>query len=192
MLSGGTFQLFGYDARRPLGGPTEKEWTTDRRKRFLLCPDIVRPLSVDRTVWPALPCALKDERELPEYWSELEDLRHRCSEAEFTLVAMAVEINEPRAQALLTSCTPSEVTSEWPLLGYDVADTGLTSGLSNCGFLPAVDDLSMLQQTWEVRLNAHGLFRAHEDATAFRDLSDSRLPEHAPFLVIALYEVVGF
>ena len=44
-----------------------------------------------------------------------------------------------------------------------------------------------MRQTWAPLLNAHGLFVSLEDAFAFRGLADTRVVEHAPFFVFALY-----
>ncbi len=81
---------------------------------------------------------------------------------------------------------PPEVPpSPWPLLGYDVADSAMTSGLMNCGF--EEPEREPLRTEWAPRLNEHGLFAAPEDAARFRALSDERVPSHAPFFVFALY-----
>ncbi len=76
----------------------------------------------------------------------------------------------------------------WTLLGYDVADSGFTSGLSNCGYRPDIDDVESLRRDWGPKLNERGLFDALEHADEFRRVSDARIPEHAPFFVFALYE----
>ena len=189
MLNPTDLKLFGFDARTSLGAPTEESWTTGRRKKFLLRPEVARPVSVDRRVWPELPCALKPESEYPEYWSDLGELCRRCSDVEATLVSMTVETGKPAAQPLLIPCEPPTPADEWTRLGYDVADSGLTSAVANCGFLPGLDEVAALRKIWGPRLNDRGLFRSQDDAVAYRDLSDNRVPEHAPFLIMALFEV---
>lgn len=71
------------------------------------------------------------------------------------------------------------------LLGFDVADAGLTSGLTNCGF--GQSERSTLRASWAPGLNEHHLFVDVEQAFAFRGLAGGRVPEHAPFFVYALY-----
>ncbi|MBJ6765061.1 hypothetical protein JGU66_30225 [Myxococcaceae bacterium JPH2] len=80
---------------------------------------------------------------------------------------------------------PPSKTEDWTLLGYDVADAGLTSGLSNCGYRPS--ELAQLRASWAAQLNGHHLFEEFGSALAFRDVTARRVPEHAPFFVYALW-----
>jgi hypothetical protein len=73
------------------------------------------------------------------------------------------------------------------LLGYDVADAGWVSGLSNCGYTE--EETRVLGSEWGPRLNSDGLLSTLEDAVAFRHLTDQRVPEHAPFWVYALWRL---
>jgi hypothetical protein len=66
-------------------------------------------------------------------------------------------------------------------------DAGFTSALSNCSF--AEGERESLRASWGVALNEHHLFMDVEKAFAFRRLSDSRVPEHAPFFVYALCHI---
>ena len=71
------------------------------------------------------------------------------------------------------------------LLGYDVADASLLSGLMNCGYDEG--ERRDLAPAWQPRLNEHGLLTDPEAAMAFCRLTDERVPEHTPFGVFALY-----
>ena len=73
----------------------------------------------------------------------------------------------------------------WTLLGYDVADQGLTGGLANCGY--HAPDKPDWQRRWSAHLNDHGLLTTIADAAEFAAASDARVPEHAPFFVYAMY-----
>ncbi len=73
----------------------------------------------------------------------------------------------------------------WAFLGYDVCDFGWVSGLSNCGTAP--DEMRQLARDWRDRLNEFGLFPAEADARVYCRITDRRVPEHAPFRVIALH-----
>ncbi len=74
---------------------------------------------------------------------------------------------------------------DWKLLGYDVADHGLTSGLSNCGY--DTTEKPDWQRRWVRRLNDHGLLTTIDDAEAFAEACDARVSEHAPFFVYGLF-----
>jgi hypothetical protein len=85
--------------------------------------------------------------------------------------------------------TPPTISDNWRLLGFDVADAGLTSGLSNCGHKQS--EIAGLRASWVADLNEHHLFTDMARALAFRDVTDRRVPEHAPFFVYALSLVAG-
>jgi hypothetical protein len=83
--------------------------------------------------------------------------------------------------------TPATRDERWPLLGYDVGDGSLLSGLMNCGY--GDDERDALRAQWGHRLNDAHLFHTAADAFAFRTLSNARTPAHAPFFVYGLYAV---
>ena len=87
----------------------------------------------------------------------------------------------------LAPVTPPLRDPDWPLLGFDVADGSLLSGLTNCGYSPleAVD----LRHEWQARLNDHHLFSDAGSALQFKHLSDMRVTEHAPFFVYGIFAV---
>ena len=190
----GALLLYGFDARAPIDA-ADPAWTAERREAFLLRTDIRRPLSVDRSVWPPVAAAQRTDGAAPDYWASLGALRDTCAAAGLgpgaaSLVALAVREGPGAAgRALVIPCDPGRIQPVWTPLGYDVADTGLTSASSNSGFLPGLDDVELLRRAWGPRLNEHGLFDALPDAVEFRGISDDRMPEHAPFLVHRLYLV---
>jgi hypothetical protein len=83
------------------------------------------------------------------------------------------------------SVLPVEFPNEWILLGYDIADQDMISGLSNCGY--GAEEKYLLQQTWPARLNEYGLFMSLEHAVEFQKITERRVPEHAPFYVYGLF-----
>jgi hypothetical protein len=187
MLSDSTspVSIYGFDARTSLDEP-DPSWTDARRSQFLLRPDVSRPVSVDPRVWPSvLPPGLTDGP-APDYWADLAELRKVCVERGLgprsaALVALAVVVESDAARALLVATEPSGSNLQQTPLGWDVADNGLVSALSNCGYLPeAIDDQ---RRTWAPALNQWGLFDDLESARAFRASADIRVPEHAPFLL---------
>jgi hypothetical protein len=76
---------------------------------------------------------------------------------------------------------PASLPEQIEFLGFDVADAGHISGLCNCGYKP--QEKSRLAKRWGKRLNKYGLLRSLSDATKFKEMSDRRVPEHAPFWV---------
>jgi hypothetical protein len=85
----------------------------------------------------------------------------------------------------LVPAEPAQPERSWNQLGYDVADGGRISGLTNCGYTP--EECDRLGEEWAPKLNEHHLFRDHEAAFAFVDVANARVPEHAPFHVYSLY-----
>jgi len=63
----------------------------------------------------------------------------------------------------------------------------LLSGLSNCGYVGRESET--FRARWRGRLNEHLLFTELTPAFEFRQLSDARVPEHAPFFVCGLYMI---
>jgi hypothetical protein len=185
--------LLGFDAREAGGGG---EWNERRRSDYLFRVDVARPLSIDQRVWrPVVEVQDSPHR----FWGDLARLREvvrerperpwivalgvslsACSPEE----AAAVEPFIPRAR----SGEPTPVDPRWTFLGYDIADPGgCISGLMNCGFLPAHEDVERLRALWAPKLNSNHLFDELADAVAFKNLSNHRVPEHAPFFVNGLW-----
>jgi len=79
---------------------------------------------------------------------------------------------------------PATLDAGWRLLGYGVADRWLLSGLSNCGYTEEERDAWL---RWGPHLNEHHLFSDLDHAFAFREASDLRVAEHAPFFVLGLW-----
>lgn len=192
MDTGAHALLYGFDAREPLGAPVPA-WTPERRALYLLQPGIVQPLSVDRLVWPqVLPAGLTDGR-APDYWASLAALRQTCRAhgKAAAIVAMAALDRCDAAMALQTGCEPATVDAAWQALGWDVADNGLISGLSNCGYSPGRSEPDALRAAFGPHLNRYGLFDELAPALAFRANANLRVPEHAPFLVHRLWLVAS-
>lgn len=76
-------------------------------------------------------------------------------------------------------------SANWRFLGYDVADEGMVSGLSNCGYDQS--EKPDCAKRFSGGLNDTGLFDALEPAREFRAEADERVKEHSPFHVYALY-----
>jgi hypothetical protein len=205
--------LLGFDARERFLEPGSL-WPPERRAAFLLREDVRKPLSVDTSVWPSLfGEGLSDVERVgrglealrapgwrgpnQELWDSLSRMQSALgllpSEAYWTVAVSWVSVegfSESRAGngPYREKMEPEAVSTDWTLLGFDVADAGFISGLSNCGYTP--EEVAGLRATWASALNAHHLFDDLEKALAFRELTEARVPEHAPFFVYALRRLV--
>jgi hypothetical protein len=196
--------LLGFDAR--VAGADRPPWDATRRARYLLRPDVTAPASTDRLAWPSVfdlagaPAPPAWTGANATVWDDLERLRAFVSErwprpvpshatVAVTWVSDRGFVEAGEAGPYREPTKPPATAAEWSLLGFDVADGSLLSGLMNCGYDAAeVDDLRV---RWGRRLNDHGLFGSIGDALAFRAVTDARVPEHAPFFVYGLYLIDG-
>jgi hypothetical protein len=182
--------LYGFDARTPTH-VADSSWSDQRRAQYLLRPEISLPFSVDPRVWRKAFSAPTGSF-ASDFWTDLEALRHVCrakglSEDAITLVALAACGDRDRMSALFMPCTPIALDPAWQPLGWDVADSGLVSGLSNCGYRP--EEVDALRRVFSPQLNEHGLFNDLDAAEMFCARSDERVPEHAPFLVHQVFRI---
>ncbi|MBM3486303.1 MAG: hypothetical protein FJX67_06675 [Alphaproteobacteria bacterium] len=198
----------GFDIRLAPAAYLARDWDDARRRRFLLEPAIAWPRSVDRTAWPSLfrfpGDAVLPTRTHPaidvapvsfgervsNLWAAIAPMRARAGGAADVLVRLdLLSATSPAADpfwgytAEVAPIDPG--AGPWTFLGHDVADTALTSAVTNCGFRD--DERDALAAAWAPRLNAGGLFDAPADAMAWRALSDVRIAAHAPFAMFALY-----
>jgi hypothetical protein len=213
--------LLGFDVRERWTTP-DPLWDTNRRARYLLRQDIVKPLSADPLVWssvfdtghgPGLSAAERDRLRLtgvptPAWigpnaglWDDLSCMLATFEHAIRELWA-AVGAHTVLAITWLSDAgfsttgvvgpyaaptTPATRDEHWPVLGYDVGDGSLLSGLMNCGY--GDDERDAMRVRWGHRLNDAHLFHTAADAFAFRAVSNVRTPAHAPFFVYGLYAV---
>jgi hypothetical protein len=165
-----TMRVLGYDARVPrqaLAG----EWDGERRRTFLLRPDSEVPLSVDPMIWPSL---MVDGS--ADYESSLapraEGARSAVRGREAEIVAVT-EGDEP---------LPGD---DWVLLGWDVANSRLVSGIANCE--KDAEEWRPLRRRWVGELNDQGLFSDYGAADECRAEVNRLLGEYAPFSVYGLW-----
>jgi hypothetical protein len=202
--------ILGFDAR-PAEPP---EWDERRKRDFLFRLDVRRPLSIDTMVWPSRFDSHPDLK--PPYvgpygyWEDLGKLRERAGDAwivAFEVIAAAASGEERAALiAFLRGVTPDGRPGEepaavadppapgplWSSLGYDVADLGGgISGLMNVRLPPEREDMESLRARWSPKLNESHLFNEVDDARDFKDFSNRRVPEHAPFFVYRIWRVNG-
>lgn len=196
-------QIVGYDARdyRDDYGVL---WPQQRREQYLYSFNVKKVLSVDTMVWPTVFAALPSPAPghvsvLQDLWASAQDLKMAVSNLAsrevlppFRTVAVTLVHDGTKNAHLALDGTPGLVepestSSDWQLVGYDIADAFLLSALTNCGFLSGYDDVNRMRQQWAPHLNEFHLFGDLRVASAFREMSDHRLAsDHAPTFVYGI------
>ena len=208
--------LVGYDIRLDAGQYVELWWDQKRRNEYLLRPDTQWPLSVDGLVWPSMFRVARLESlpnlaphvidvtpgRFPDF-ADLEQLKkiRQMSGKEGGIIT-AIELFTERVpdgehityeRAGITHGFEIPVTNPASLprltefLGFDVADDGHLSGLSNCGYKE--EEKTHLGKVWGTRLNKFGLLPTLADAMEFREITNARVPEHAPFWIFGIHRL---
>jgi len=184
-------KVIGFDLRVN-GDEEDAEWSAARRDQYLLRPDVKRPLSTDVWVWGSV-MSPDHSRELSPDLDALARSALAAPPPTPWIVALTIliepghtdaEVAWGEAIAYLQGAFP--LPSGW-LLGYDVSDSFLLSGLSNCGYSP--HEIEALKQHFLPRLNRFHLFDDPEHALAFKAETNKRVSEHSPFFVYGLYRV---
>jgi hypothetical protein len=179
--------VLGFDARLPLDRAREGWADEERRHQYLLSPEVDVPLSVDEAVWPRRDSGLGGggfEVRTPR-WATLAEARAEAHPDDVLIAITAWRgSGEPE-----TPPTAGQVPVDpsWVRLGWDVVAGVFPSAVSNCGFAP--DDVLGWRDTWGARFNRFHLFDDLPTAFAYRDASNRRVAEHAPFSVLGLYRV---
>jgi hypothetical protein len=190
------WKLLGFDAREDELEGRKTPVPFHVREVFLLRPEIELPYSVDGHVWPSV-WGMNDGPQIEEngLWLNLDGLRRSLKEQGRRAILIAVELlippnmTAPGFPYSLIDSTPDPptVSEDGICLGFDVADSGFWSGLSNCGY--SEDAREKLRPEWQSKINDFGLLRTEQDALMFRDLTDTRVPDHGPFWVYKLYRL---
>jgi hypothetical protein len=186
--------LLGFDLRE-LFIPPDTAWTAERRATYLLREGVRKPLSVDPRVWPSL-----FGEDFPGWrgpnaglWDDLSRMR-KARGVPLSKAHEAVAVGWISGDGFSTASplgpfqermAPPTASDDWSFLGFDVADAGFISGLTNCGY--GAGERDGLRATWRQALNVHHLFSGLDEAFAFKAVADRRVLEHAPFFVYSLW-----
>lgn len=209
-------KVLGFDIRIVDSRVVSNRWDTARRERYLIRPDVECPVSVDTVVLPSIfefsddgkggtgtnkivvrpmgmhQLAFKIWRDKNSMIKVLTEHSGRSDGAAVLSVAIvAVDgalraLGSPWEEVLDETVEPEVLGDDWQLIGYDVADRYLTSGLSNCGY-DENEKKKLPIKNWAARINDYGLLERLDWAVEFKQLTDQRVREHAPFLVFGLY-----
>ena len=188
--------LIGFDARVP-SVTIRNSWGPERVEQYLL-KEVPSPLSVDVIVWPDVFHA--GGIQLPDWvgprqwlWDSLQRLQEHVETVKPVMPYWTIAVSQwlPENEiAMLKSdyrIEPSSVRTQWTLLGFDVADYYLLSGLMNAGYTDS--ERETYRQDWGHHLNRHHLFEDLDTALKFKVLTDERVQEHSPFYVYGIYLV---
>lgn len=208
--------IIGFDLRLPAESYLDIDWSDERRRRFLLRPELRQPLSADRMTWPSLfefpGCHLLASPDTGRVPFETNDHRERCSLLWASLPRMAAAL-PPDLRSLAGRCDTVRIDleSDSPIQAGDIwgyvlddpihiAGSGadewqfLGYDVADPSFCSALtncgyrpEEYASIAIAWAPKLNDMGLFWDRRDADGFRALSDRRIREHAPFFTLALY-----
>ncbi|MBL8156255.1 MAG: hypothetical protein JNM70_18895 [Anaerolineae bacterium] len=205
--------IIGFDAREMwLGLDT---WSQETRRRFLLREDIEKPLSTDTLVWRSLfrsnifvisgqditTGSVLDlefpieQRSIDNLWKDLGAMQAYLKRTPglegkaYWVIAIAELMSLEDKEELKPThpFKPLEVDPGWELLGFDVSQGNLRSGLSGEAY--GDDDMEALRIRWSPHLNRYHLFSEEESADAFADWADQADAGHAPYSIYAIYRV---
>jgi hypothetical protein len=188
--------LVGFDVR---AHPSVEDpcWNDERRSAFTL-RDVVRPLSVDQLVWRSIFAEPNEGewRGVLDHWSSFSQMKARaeltglvggnvCNVAVHVVwELLSLQERADWKNERLDQNVEVDPTTTWRLVGYDVADQWLLSGLSNCGY--SVQERDPWRARWGATLNESHLFDDRAAARAFAIATNQRVREHAPFFVYAV------
>lgn len=183
--------LLGFDARALPESPHPLP------RQFLLRDGLETVLTVDRMIWPTVV----SHSDRPQWvgandplWESLDRLEHAVAGRACFVIAATWHAEHSFAEETrgligphLEPTDPTQRHPNWQFLGYDITDGGSISGLSNCGY--TAEEQPQLENQFGPLLNRHHLFEDLQQAFVFRDITNRRVPEHAPFFVIGLWRV---
>lgn len=171
----------------------DPDWTSERRQAFLLNPETKFPKSVDPNVWEqAVPAAtIAGEVVMPlQFWEDEESMLkasayEKGSTSLVELVTVLYTKTEiPVYMEAMGLRSSAGCVEDKLLIGYDVADSGMISGLSNCAYGKSDREAA---KKFSYVINSHGLFDSIDEAIKFKKFSDNRVPEHKPFFVYGMF-----
>jgi hypothetical protein len=160
-----------YRGIRTIGAEARRAWPSERRRTYLIAPDVEIPISLDTKV---LPEARPDEQR-----SQVLEL---C--AAFVVTPESELATRAWEHVLFKQEAPPSAETVIDL-GYDVCDRVGTSGLMNCAQQGA--EVNGAEGYWRFALNRHHLFSRLIDADAYRKKMDKEVIEHAPFAIVQLF-----
>jgi hypothetical protein len=209
-------EVFGFDVRISREETIKLDWPKKLRSEFLLDPSIKWQLSADTGVWPSYflrktkqnvegPISLEKyiiiepveylHKVLNLWQSEkkmIESFKREFKDEQGVPIAVEINLEKPLLEYehwnnvfAPEQHTLLEIPPVYHFVGYDVADTGMWSGIANLGYTK--EEVQQLAPKWKKRFNQFGLFDNIEHAFEFKEITERRAQEYAPFFVFSLY-----
>lgn len=175
--------------------PNKIRWSKSRKEQYLLKEEITEIVSIDESVHESVDLNGSDIDYLPGSYFGQELLEECILHSDYLSLAVSM-VDEPY-KSLFQFLTENNIYIPSTLfasnnqfildfLGYEVADFMFVSSLTNCEY--KVEEKKYLT-SFRDRLNECGLFDDIASAEEYKNISDLRVKEHAPFYVFGLYRV---
>lgn len=190
--------LIGYDARDI---SVDFAWDTAHRQLFLIKEDVDKTLSIDTKIWKSIFDTL--DIQCPEkmgyrgkLWADLEAmetlLKTQTNHEEIRYIKIAASqflSDEAIRESGLTVLPfhPASISKDWILLGYDIAEETLLSGLMSMAY--KADEKLYAKQEFLAHINSYHLFDNYEIAQKFAQWNASRDKGHGPWYVTGIYAI---
>lgn len=186
--------MIGFDVRE-MHQPYLSEWSAERIQTYLLKQQVEKPLSVDRIVWSAALAGApnnalnnldlwRNSNVMKQFFIAMSRTTDNALPVAFTLFC---DDNISLEYLDLIGIDPETIPPHWKLMGYDVADAGQISGLTNCGYNPP--EIADYSGFFGDHLNEYHLLTDLNMAFIFAEMTDDRVSEHAPFYVYGIYRI---
>ena len=182
--------LIGYSIRSL---QPDADWTQERRENFLIVPTVVLPKSADSNVWsePVSDSIFTNSGSInANIWVDRQKMldKTKYMPTNVGLVELVVylyQLDSLPDYIKYMEAKSNRIPDHLEFIGYDIADEGICSGLSNCGYTKS--DMKFCRENFSSYLNEHGLFNDFGMANQFLSYTNKRVSEHVPFYIYALF-----
>ena len=193
-------KVIGFDLR-DADHTLKNAWSPSRRDMFLLRDDVERIFSVDKDIWPSLFEEMWQEMPtkigwVSQLWADIGQLNSFVestkiiTKSSYWTVGFTQFLEEPMILEIglhVLPFNPDSVQNDWRLLGFDVAEQVLLSGLTNMGYRKNAKLTAM--KNFAGSLNKFHLFEDVNIAQEFALWNQTRDPGHGPWFVTGIYQI---
>lgn len=173
-----------FDARE-MEEDFQSQWSQSAQDTFLIRADILKPLSVDKAIWKSVVQTEESMSYQQTRFADLVQLNKHLLEMAARYWVIAISQYLAASDLARFAFTPTMRDPSWALLGYDVAEKELLSGLMNMGYRG--EERTYAGQQYGPSLNRYHLFDDQSIAFQFASWSNNRDPGHGPFFVCGIY-----